>query len=474
MGVGARVARLEDARFLLGQGEFVADIRLAGMQDFAVVRSPVAHARLRGVKKPPGTKVFTAEDLAGVRPIVANSRLPGFKASERPPLAVGKVRHVGEPVAVCVAATRAEAEDIAEAVELDLDELPPVVDMLAARQPGSALVHEHWGDNVFLETLVDGDLNAIRAEAAIVVRRTLRTARQCMSPLEGRGVVAAWDRRLDQLVVHTATQLPHIIRTGLAECLGLDQGRIRIIAPDIGGGFGYKGTLLPEEVVAGFLARRLGHPVRWIEDRREQLTANADCREHHYEITAYAAADGRLLALDAEATVDTGAYSIYPFSACLEAAQIASILPGPYRMQAYHCRTFSAATNKPPLLPYRGVARAGVCFAVETMLDAVAVAAGREPREIRLLNLVTPESMPFDNITGKHFDSGDYPECLRRAVAAIDVPAIRRRQADLETGRDADRRRPVDLLRAGGARHVGLFRLGHPDDSRFRAGNGAA
>ncbi len=151
-------------------------------------------------------------------------------------------------------------------------------------------MHEHWGDNVVLETLVEAASRTSRAAAPIVVRRTLRTARQCMSPLEGRGVVAIWDRRLEQLVVYTSTQMPHIVRTGLAGCLGLDEAQVRVVAPDVGGGFGYKGILLPEEVCAAWLARRLGHPVRWIEDRREQLTGNANCREHHYEITAYAEA----------------------------------------------------------------------------------------------------------------------------------------------------------------------------------------
>ena len=433
-GVGKSVPRKEDDRYLRGRGEFIADIRLPGMQDLAFLRSPLAHARIRGIRVPEHAKgkVFVAGDL-DVRPMVAISGLPGFKASEQPVLAHDKVRHVGEPIAVCVAPTRAEAEDLAASIEVDFEELPAVVDMLAARQPGAPLLHEHWGDNVFLETVVEDDLSAIRASAPIVVRRSFRTARQCMSPIEGRGVVAAWDRRLEQLLVYSSTQLPHIVRTGLAECLKLDQGRLRVVAPDVGGGFGYKGILLAEEICAGFLTRKLGHPVRWIEDRREQLTGNADCREHQYEITAYAARDGKLLALEAEATVDAGAYSRYPFSACLEAAQVASILPGPYTMDAYRCRTWSAATNKPPILPFRGVARAGVCYAMELTVDAIAREAGLEPHEVRMRNLVPPEQMPFTNITNKLFDSGDYPECLRRLVKAIDVPAIRARQAR-ETG----------------------------------------
>jgi carbon-monoxide dehydrogenase large subunit len=250
-----------------------------------------------------------------------------------------------------------------------------------------------------------------------------------MSPMEGRGVVAHWDRRLGQLIVHSSTQLPHVIRTGLAGCLGVDEGQIRVISPDVGGGFGYKGILLPEEVCLAWLAMRCGYPVRWIEDRREQLTANANCREHHYDITGYADRDGRLLAIDCEACADSGAYSSYPFSACLEAAQIGSILPGPYRLQRYRCSTRAVATNKPPILPYRGVARSGVCYAIETIMDAIAVQAGIEPYEVRLRSLVQPGEMPFDNITGKHFDSGDYPEAVRRAVRSLDLQAVRARQA---------------------------------------------
>jgi len=429
-GVGARLRRKEDERFLRGRGEYVGNIRMVGMLDVAFVRSPVAHARIRGVRKPAGHEhaVFTIDDLAGVKPIVANSALKGFKSAPQHVLAKGKVRQVGELVAMCVAPTRAQAEDVAALVEVDFEELPAVVDMVAAIESGSPRVHDEWTDNVVLETFVDDDLARIRASAAITVRRRIRTARQCMSPIEGRGVVAHYERRLDQLTVHSATQMPHINRAGLSECLGIDQGRIRVVAPDVGGGFGYKGILLPEEVCLGWLAMKLGRPVRWLEDRFEQLTANANCREHYYDITGYADTAGRLLALDCEAIVDSGAYSSYPFSACLEAAQVGSILPGPYRMDGYRCRTWSAATNKPPILPYRGVARTGVCFALELVLDAIAREAGKEPYEVRLANLVPPEAMPFVNITKKYFDGGDYPEALRRAVKALDLPKWRERQ----------------------------------------------
>ncbi|MBM3486444.1 MAG: xanthine dehydrogenase family protein [Alphaproteobacteria bacterium] len=428
--IGARLLRKEDDRYMRGRGKFVGDIALVGMLEAAFVRSPVAHARIRAVVIPAEIRdrVTIAADMTGVKAIRAVSGLPGFKVSEQPALAADKIRFTGEPVAMCLAATRAEAEDLAAKVTLELDELPPLTDMLDARRPGVALVHEPWGDNIFLETLVDGDIAARAAGAAVVVRKTLRMARQCMAPLEGKGAVAEWDGRLGQLVLQTATQMPHIVRTGLAGVLGLDEARVRVVAPDVGGGFGWKGLLQPEEVCISWAAMRLGRPIRYLEDRREHLLAAANAREHHYALTAYADAEGRLLALDCEASVDAGAYSIYPFSACLEAAQVGSILPGPYDFKGYRCRTFSVATNKPPIVPYRGVARAGVCFAMEFMIDAIAHAVGREPYAVRLANLVRPEQMPFDNITKKHFDSGDYPTALRKAVDAIGLDAVRARQ----------------------------------------------
>ena len=254
-GVGASVERLEDDRYMRGRGRFVADIRLAGMLDIAFVRSPLAHARLRAVHKPAGAEadVFTAADLASVAGIRADSGLSGFRSSIQPILATGKVLHVGEPIAACLATSRARAEDLAEQVQLDLEELPAVADMLRARDPSSPLVHEHWAENVFLETSVDVGFADAVSSAVAVFHTTLQTARQCMAPIEGRGVVAVWDNQAEQLVVTTSTQQPHIVRSGLAECLGMDEGRIRVIAPDVGGGFGYKGVLLAEEVCAAFL-----------------------------------------------------------------------------------------------------------------------------------------------------------------------------------------------------------------------------
>ncbi|MBZ9772581.1 xanthine dehydrogenase family protein molybdopterin-binding subunit [Mesorhizobium sp. CO1-1-8] len=433
-GIGASLLRKEDDRFMRGKGRYVGDLKMPGMLEVAFARSPLAHARILNIEVPEDLKgrVYVAKDLADTKPIHAGATLPGFKLSDQPVLAVDRVRHVGELVAMCLGATRAEAEDAAARIRVDYEELAPVSDMLRGRDADAPILHDTWSDNVFLESLVEGGETFEGFNAPIRITRELRTQRQCMSPMEGKGLLAHWDTRRDQLVVLTSTQMPHVVRTGLAECLNLEQRQVRVTAPDVGGGFGHKGVLSPEEVAVCWGARATGLPLRWLEDRREQLIANANCREHHYIITAYADRQGKLLGLEADATVDVGAYSAYPFTACIEPSQISSILPGPYDFPRYRCRTWAVATNKPAFLPYRGVARSGVCFALEWMLDAIARETGREPYEVRLENLIRPEQMPFDNITKKHFDSGDYPECMRRLVAALDIPKWRARQKNGE------------------------------------------
>ena len=428
-GIGASVPRKEDGRLMRGKGQFVADLRFANLKDVAFLRSPYAHAKVVSIEIPQAlrSQVFIADDLYSVLPIRAISGLQGFKPSNQPILAHEKIRYVGEPVAMCFAESRAEAEDIAAQIRLHVEELPPVVDMLFGRSDDAPKLHEAWGDNIFLETNIEVNTEIFK-QADVSVTRVIRTNRQVQAPMEGRGVVAFWEPRLEQLTVYSSTQMPHIVRTGLSECLQIPHEQIRVIAPDVGGGFGHKGILLTEEVALSWLAMKIGQPVRWLEDRREHLVAASNCREHHYQITGYATRAGQFLGVTCEATVDSGAYSSYPFSACLEAAQVASILPGPYDFPGYACKTYSVATNKCPILPYRGVARTGVCFALELVLDALAREIGMQPHHFRQRCLVRPEQMPFDNITKKHFDSGDYPRAVEMAIEAIDLEGLRARQ----------------------------------------------
>jgi carbon-monoxide dehydrogenase large subunit len=431
-GVGARVLRKEDARHLHGKGNFVADMSLPELCEVAFLRSPLAHARIVSARRPAtgGERVVLREDMADALDIVADSTLPTYQSSAQPPLAAGKVRFVGEPVAMVFARTRAEAEDLAELVEFEYDELPVYADADTSRAATGERIHAQWRDNTFVTLHADKDFEAHAAQASLVVRREVSLARQCMVPMEGKAVLAYWDHQADQLVVVSATQVPHMIRTVLAQCLGLEQGRVRVISPDVGGAFGYKCVLQQEELCVAWLAKTHRKPFRYIEDRREHLIAGANTREHSYQMTAYADARGRLLALDARITIDGGAYSVWPFTIGLEPGQAVGNLPGPYAFRGYRCVTECVATNKPGFVPYRGVARTGVCFAMELTLDAIARAVGREPWEVRLENLVPASAMPYVNVANKHFDSGDYPASLVKARDMIGVEAVRRRQGE--------------------------------------------
>jgi len=430
-GIGARVKRKEDARHLRGRGSFVADMMLPGQREVAFLRSPIAHGRIVSIGKPPGceSSVFVRDDLADIADIVAANTVPGYRSSKCPPLAHGKVRFVGEAVAMCVAPTRALAEDLCAQVRLDVAELPVLVDAHLARADAGVRIHDEWPDNCFLTLNYESGFAAGSSNAPIVVTREMSLARQAMVPLEGKAVLACWDERSDQLVVYTSTQVPHIIRAGIAQFLGLSQGQVRVVSPDVGGGFGYKCVLQPEELCVAWLARKYRAPFRYIEDRREHLVAGANSRQHHYRLTGYADERGRLKALDAEITIDGGAYSNWPFTVALEPGQAIGNLPGPYDFRGYRCRTHCVATNKPGFLPYRGVARTGVCFAIELLMDAIARAVGRDPWEVRHENLVPASAMPYDNVARKHYDSGDYQESLRLAREKIDLCAWRARQA---------------------------------------------
>lgn len=434
-GVGAAVRRVEDRRYLDGKGEYLADLRVPGTLELAFLRSPVAHARITALRIPDRLKgrVFLADDIAFAKPIASVSAAPGFKPSDYPPLARDKVRFVGEMIAICTGRTRAEAEDAAQAIELEFEELPAIWDIDVALAPAAPLVHEGWADNQYVETrITTGDLAAAKAGAGIVVHQTLRMARHAGVSLETRGVLAAPDRRLNELVVYSSTQFPHVIRTILAEHLGIAESALRVIAPDVGGGFGIKNNFMPEELAVAALALKLNRPLRWVEDRREHLLACPHAREHRYDMTAYADVTGRIAALEATVIVDAGAYSVWPWTASMEAGMSAGIMTGPYDIPIYHGRAVSVCTNKAPLGPYRGVGRSGACFAIETMIDAVAAKVGRPAEEVRVANLVPASAMPYRSATGKLYDSGDYPEAARRVLAAIDAPGIRRRQHSCE------------------------------------------
>ncbi|KAI3601388.1 Molybdopterin dehydrogenase, large subunit (plasmid) [Cupriavidus necator H850] len=430
-GIGARVLRKEDARHLAGKGNFVGDFVIPGMQEVAFLRSPLAHATITGVEFPEELtgQVFLREMMADAADIGSPSSLPTYQPSLLPPLASGKVRFVGEAVAMAIAPKRAVAEDLLEQVHVSYEELPVYHDSWSALAAEGELMHTGWKDNVFLTLRADRDFDELAAKAEVKVSRTIELSRQCIVPMEGKSVLAYWDFQADQLVVVSATQVPHLVRTGVAQHLHMPEEAVRVVSPDVGGGFGYKGMLYPEDLCIAWLAKTYRRPFRYLEDRREHLIVGANTRQHHYQVTAYADRTGKVLALDAVITIDGGAYSYWPFFIGLEPGQALGNLPGPYTFRGYRCETVCVATNKPGFMPYRGVARTGVCFAIELLMDALAREVGREPWQVRMENLVPADQMPYVNVANKHFDSGDFPKSLKRAVEMIGVEAVRERQS---------------------------------------------
>lgn len=423
-GVGARQPRREDKRHLHGRGSFIADLKMPGLREAAFVRSQVAHGRITAIALPadsnPGA-VWTAETLAPhALPCTATSTLPGFRAAPLPNLASDKVRYVGEPVALAIATTRAEAEDLAGRIRVDIDPLPAVTDAASALGGDAPLVHDDWPDNVFATTTGSfGDLDAAARDAAVTVTRQYRMNRQSVVPLETRGVIAHYDRSTEQLTVWSSTQTPHMIRDMLAEMLQIEGRRVRVIAPDMGGGFGAKCSVYPEEITLAAIAMNVPYPVRWVEDRWEAMVASTQSRDHDYQVTAYASADGTLLGVDADILVNAGAYSVHPWTATMDASMAAAMIPGPYNVRNYRFRARSFASNRTPTGPYRGVARPGACFAIERTIDELAHQLGIEPYEMRIKNMVRSEQMPYTSVANKVYDSGDYPEAVRRATKLI-------------------------------------------------------
>jgi carbon-monoxide dehydrogenase large subunit len=430
-GVGARLQRKEDRRHLHGLGQFVSDMRMPGMLEVAFVRSAYAHGAIKDIQVPGehAGKVFTAADFPGLKPIIAVPKVEGFKYSEHPALATDRVRFAGEPIAMAVGPTRGIAEDIADSVFVDIEELPAVVDLLKAVQPGTPVMREEWGDNIYVQKdNVYGDVDWARRNAAVTVTREYRMNRQSAVPMEGRGVLAVWDERLEELVVYTGSQSPHQTRVGMAQVLGIEERKLRLVVPDMGGGFGAKRVLYPEELMVVALALKLKRPVRWIDDKREHLLTAIHAREHHHKVTAYADARGKILGLDVEIYVDAGAYSHWPNGPFMETGMAARNIPGPYVIPHYRSRSWTVATNKSPIGAYRGVARPAACFTIERTIDEVAHAVGREPLDVRMENMVPPEAMPYRNVTRLLFDTGNYAESVRRTAKLIEFEGVRAMQ----------------------------------------------
>jgi carbon-monoxide dehydrogenase large subunit len=441
--VGARIKRTEDPRLLTGVGAYTDDRQAVRVLHAAFRRSDQSHARIRAIdcaaaRAAPGVvAVFTAQDLHEVKPLFAASRMANYHATPIVPLARGKVRYVGEPVVGVVAANRYQAEDALERVGIDYEPLPLVVDPEQAARAGAPLLHEDAGTNVLVtREFKRGDADAAFASAAVRVKGRFRMHRKTPVAIEPRACLAEYDAGGEALTLYSATQVPGIVRDALAAALDIPGHRVRVVAPDVGGGFGGKGSLYPEEIFVAAAARRLGRAVKWTSDRMEDLTANSQGFDEIADAELALDAEGHIMALRADVIGDVGAFSIYPWTAALEPVQVVSFLPGPYRVANYRGRVRGVATSKAPLGPYRGVGRPTSTFVMERMMDMAAAKIGLDAREIRLRNLVGAEELPYKVASGIVWDKSGFQECLNAACTAIDYGALR---AGQKAGRAAGR-----------------------------------
>jgi aerobic carbon-monoxide dehydrogenase large subunit len=431
--VGQKIKRKEDPRLITGTATYLDDIKLPGMHHACILRSPYAAARIAGINiKPaldsPGVvAVYTGADIDKVGAVPTAGTMPDLRVPRHTILAQDRVYFVGHPVAVVVASDRYLARDAVDRIEVDWIPTEAVADPEKALEPGAPAVHPQWPDNVALRYQQEnGDVDQAFAQADVVIKQRIVSPRLVAAPMEPRGVVADYNTGEKSLTLYSSTQIPHLLRSLMAGVLGFPDHKLRVIAPEIGGGFGCKCELYAEEALMCFVAMRLGAPVKWIETRREHFVSTVQGRGHvdYYEIAAKR--DGTILALRAKIIQDIGAYHqlLTPIIPTLSVL----MLPGLYRCKTFRAEVIGAFTNCVPTDAYRGAGRPEATYCVERMVDMLAAELGMDPAEIRLKNFIEAEAFPYATGTGLTYDSGNYARILNQALETIDYVGLREQQ----------------------------------------------
>jgi carbon-monoxide dehydrogenase large subunit len=436
--VGAKIKRREDPRLITGRAQYVEDIQLVGTLYAALVRSPYAHAKISNVdvsaaKAKPGVfGAYSGADLVDAKfdvSVPTAAELPGLVKPAHPPLALGEVRFVGELVAVVVANDPYAARDAAEAVSVQYDELPAVVDLDKAAA-GGPFAHSGLETNIAYEMPIKvGDVDGAFAKADVIVKERIVNQRVVPCPMEPRTMLAEWQPGPQQLTLWSSTQIPHLLRTNIAMLLGLPEIKVRVIAPEVGGGFGAKLNLYPEELLVSWLSMQFGKPIKYIETRSECFQAMTHGRDQIQYVEAAATKDGMLLGLRMKILSNLGAYHQ------LLTPAIATFTPlmaqGCYKMEGLECQLLGVFTNTMSTDAYRGAGRPEATFLIERMIDLVAIKLGIDPAEIRRKNFIGGAEFPFATLTGLTYDSGEYAASLDKALELADYKGLRAKQAEL-------------------------------------------
>ena len=434
--VGARVLRKEDPRLITGTATYTDDLALTGMVHLYFVRSPHAHARIKRIdtakaKGAPGVvTVLTGAEAAGTGTLPMFVTVPGIKQSKHFPIASDKTRYVGDAVAVVVADSHAAARAAAALVDVDYELLPVVVDGEKALAPGAPIIHEELGTNLACTyPFKGGDIDKAFADAEVVVKQRLVNQRLIPNAMEPRSVVAKIDG--DQLTLWSTTQIPHFVQLFVAINLAIPQNHVRVIAPEVGGGFGSKLNVYAEELVVPFLAKQLGRPVKWTEERREGYLATTHGRDMVHDVELAAKRDGTLLGLRVRTVANMGGY-LQAFAPVSATILHVFILPGAYHLPAYDCEVKAVYTNTTPIDAYRGAGRPEAAYVIERMMDRLADEIGMDPAELRRKNFVKPDAFPYTTVSTLVYDSGNYAAALDRALERSDYAGFAQRRDEAE------------------------------------------
>jgi aerobic carbon-monoxide dehydrogenase large subunit len=431
--VGKRIRRTEDPRLITGTAIYVDDIQMPGMHHACILRSPHGAAKIRSIqteaaRNHPGVAaVFTGADIGSVGPVPCGASLPGLRIPVHTILAKDRVYFVGHPVAVVVATDRYVAADAIDLIEVDYEPLPAVADPEKALAPGAPPVHPEWPDNIaFTYHQEGGEPAKAFAEAEVVVKQRITSQRLIPTAMETRGVVADYRSAEKNLTLYSSTQIPHLLRTLVAQMLGVDENRLRVITPEVGGGFGSKLNVYAEEALMGFIAMKIGKPVKWIESRRENFLCTIHGRGHvdYYEIAAKK--DGTVLGLNLKLIQDLGAYHQLLTPAIPTLSVL--MMPGLYKFRNVNADIVGVFTNCVPTDAYRGAGRPEATHGIERMMDLLAAELKMDPAELRLKNFIGKDEFPYATATGLSYDSGDYAAPLKKALDIVQYHKVREDQ----------------------------------------------